>query len=311
MSSFTGARGGNRTAIPDRTDSSNSDLTGSAGVGPIRLADGLGVASAALGTPMLLAPRRLLREAGIRSDGKATAVVAAVGVREFLATGTILGMRHRRVGAWSRVAGDMIDLALLGAAFRTRRKDTARLAGAIALIATILATDLYAAIALSRAEGVGVPDGSRSSGAGAAHGGAGHDAGVRTAITALASESELREAFREFPWSAFDARALEGSGRAWFRSAPGDRGTELHIICKPRGRLGGAVLKLLGRSSEQRINDELRQFKSLVETGVEVRSEKTPAPYSSRRQIFQRPAQPTNGSGGVLQGALHGGGGGS
>lgn len=270
-------------------------MTRSASVGPVRLADGLGAASAALGAPMVLAPRRLLQAAGIHSDGNAKAVLTAVGVREFAATATILGMRHRRVGAWSRVVGDTMDLTLLGVAFRTRRDDTPRLIGAIALIATIFATDLFTALKLNQAEGVGVPDGSTSHGAGASHETGGGPARVRSAVTVLASEEEMRAAFHEFPWSEFDARSLEASGRARFVRAPGGRGTELHLDYDPPvtgGRTAIIGLKLAGRSPDQKINDQLRQFKALIETGVQVRSDKTPESFSSGRQIFQRAGQP-------------------
>jgi hypothetical protein len=256
------------------------------------------VASAALGAPMLLAPRRLLRAAGIRSDGKAVAVLAAVGVREFAATATILGMRHRRVGAWSRVVGDTIDLSLLGAAFRTRRADTPRLLGAIAFIATILAADLFTALRLNQAEGVGVRDGSESHGMGAGHDTGGGPTRVRTAVTILASEEEVRTAFQEFDWSEFDPGTLLASGQARIVRAPGERGTELHLDYEPGvrgGRVAVPALKLAGRSPDQTINDELRRFKALIETGVEVRSDKTPESYSARRQILQRPAQPRAG----------------
>ena len=103
---------------------------------------------------MVFAQRRLLHAAGIRSDGKTRVVLTAVGVREFAATAAILGMRHRRVGAWSRVVGDTMDLALLQVAFRTRREATPRLFGAIALVAAIFATDLFTALKLNEAEGV-------------------------------------------------------------------------------------------------------------------------------------------------------------
>jgi hypothetical protein len=51
-------------------------------------------------------------------------------------------------------------------------------------------------------------------------------------------------------------------------------------------------LKIAGRSPDQRINDQMRRFKALVETGVQVRSDKTPESFSSGRQIFQRAGQP-------------------
>ena len=266
-----------------------------AAIGPVRRADGLGLASAALGTPMLFAPGRSLRAAGIRSDAKAQVVVAAVGVREFAATVTILGMRHRRVGSWSRVVGDTIDLALLGAAFRTRRESTPRLLGTIAFIAAIFAADLLTGLQLNQAEGVGVPDGSTSDGVGAGPQTGGGPAHVKTAVTISASEEEVRARFREFEWGAFDPRSLEASGQAQFVSAPGDRGTELHLDYEPAvpaGRLAIPALKLVGRSPDQKINDQLRQFKALIETGVQVRSDKTPESFSSGRQIFQRAGQP-------------------
>jgi hypothetical protein len=219
----------------------------------------------------------------------------AVGVREFAATATILGMRHRRVGAWSRVAGDTMDLALLGVAFRTRREDTTRLVGATALIGTIFATDLFTALKLNQAEGVRVADGSTSHGIGATHKTGDGPARVRSAITILASEDEVRAAFHEFAWSEFDARSLEASEQARFVHAPGGRGTELHLDYDPPlagGRLAITGLKIAGRSPDQRINDQMRRFKALVETGVQVRSDKTPESFSSGRQIFQRAGQP-------------------
>jgi hypothetical protein len=248
---------------------------------------------------MLFAGRRLLRTIGIRPDAKPRLILAAVGLRELLALQTIVAMRHRRVGAWSRVVGDTMDLSLLGAAWRTRREDGRRLLGAMAFVLSILTGDVIVALRLSRAEGVGVSDGSTSHGVGAAHPPPTGPTSVRTAITVLASEQALRRAFADFPWSAFDPRAVEAEGRIRFHAAPADRGTELHLNLEPRvpaGAIGASALKLVGKSPDQKINDELRRFKAVLETGVEVRSDKTPAAFSSRRQIFQRPAQPRSGA---------------
>src|SRR5947209_15124849 len=128
-------------------------------VGPVKLADGLGWASAALGAPMLLAPRRFPRWIGIKSDQKSTALTIFVGLRELSATQTINLMRHRRIGAWARVAGDTMDLALLGRSFLTRRRSTRRLLPAIGFVAGSHALHIYPAAHPSRAEGVGVEDG--------------------------------------------------------------------------------------------------------------------------------------------------------
>jgi len=263
-------------------------------VGPIRLADALGVASLALGTPMVTVPRRLLRAIGIRPDAKPVAVTVAVGTREFVAAGTILAMRHRRVGAWSRAYGDLIDLGLLATAFRNRRVNGPRVAGAAATVGSILGLDFLTAVRLSRAEGAHIEAGSSSQGTGALHDTAGGAARVRTAVTIRRPTEYVRDAFRTFGWSAFDPAAVEAAGKVRFTTAPGTRGTEVHIDHDPRvagGALGATAMKLIGQSHAQKINDELRRFKAVLETGVEPRSEKTPQGNSAFGQVFQRPGQ--------------------
>jgi len=282
--------------MPDAPTSAASDS--SVAIGPVALADGLGWASASLGAPMLLTPRRFLRTIGVRPDGTTVPITAGVGAREFAATATILGMRHRRVGAWSRVGGDMVDLALLAAAFTTKRDDGRRLLGAICLVAAILGADVFTAVRLSRAEGTHIDDGSTSHGTGAPADSGGGPARVRTAITIKASEDDVRRAFREFDWRAFDAAQLERAGDVRFVPAPGGRGVELHVDhdpSAPGGAVGHAVLKLAGRAPDQQINDDFRRFKALIETGVVVRSDKTPEGPSSGRQMLQQPGQPIGG----------------
>jgi uncharacterized membrane protein len=70
---------------------------------------------------------------------------------------------------------------------------------------------------------------------------------------------------------------------------------EVHVDREPSppgAAVGAAALKLAGQAPDQRINDELRRFKALVETGVEPRSEKSPGGHSTLRQMLQRSAQP-------------------
>src|SRR5215204_6270743 len=167
-------------------------------VGPVRLADALGWSSSVLGAPMLLAPRRFLRAIGVDDDGKAVAWTLGVGVREHLAALNIVANRQRRIGMWSRVAGDAIDLALLAQAHRHKRRD-----------------------------------GEGSTGIGVEHDTRGGSVRVRTAITVNRGEDELRQAFRAFDWRAFDAAALESSGEVRFLPAPGGRGTEIHVDHQP------------------------------------------------------------------------------
>ena len=262
-------------------------------VGPVGLADAMGWGSSVLGAPMVAAPRRFLRAIGIEDDGTAVRWTLAVGVREFFATLTIIANRHRRIGMWSRVAGDTMDLALLAAAYRNKRQDASRLRGAMAVVGAIMAVDLFTAIGLTRAEGARVKDGSTSTGHGADHDTDDRPTRVRTAITIRRSEDEVRRAFADFDWSEFDPDRLIASGEVRFAPAPGGRGTEVHIDYDPGG-VAARLAKLVGQAPDQKIHDELRRFKAITETGVLPRSEKSLEGPSATAQILhkRRPAQP-------------------
>ena len=188
-----------------------------------------------------------------------------------------------------------MDLALLVGAYRLRARDKARLRGAMTLAGALFAVDLVTAARLSRADGTDLRDGSESTGVGAPADEPGEPARVCTAVTIRRGEDDLRRAFREFDWSAFDAAALEERGEARFVQAPGGRGTELHIDHHPEtGRVLAAAAKITGKAPDQRISDELRRFKCLVETGVLARSETSPEGPSAAHQILHKlhPAQP-------------------
>jgi hypothetical protein len=269
-------------------------------VGPVRLADALGWSSSVLGAPMLLAPRRFLRAIGVADDGKAVALTLGVGVREHMATLNIVANRQRRVGMWSRVAGDTMDLALLVQAYRHKRRDASRLHLAMAFVGGILALDAYTAIALSRADRVHVRDGEGSSGVGVEHDTSGGPTRVRTAITVFRDEDEVRRGFRAFEWRAFDAAELERAGDVRFVGAPGNRGTEVYLDHEPMtrgGAAGAALAKAVGKAPDQAINDDLRRFKARVETGVLAQSETSREGPSAARQILHKrqPAQPAGG----------------
>src|SRR3954447_6801532 len=125
---FRGARPGERWAM---------ETSASSAVGPVRLADALGWGSSALGAPMTLAPRAFLRAIGVEPDAKAVAWTQFVGVREHLATLNIVANRQRRIGLWSRVAGDTMGLALLSQAWRHKRRDPERLRAAMGVVGAI------------------------------------------------------------------------------------------------------------------------------------------------------------------------------
>ena len=80
-------------------------------------------------------------------------------------------------------------------------------------MAGIHAADIYTAIQLSRAERVGMSDGSTSQGVGMTDE---KDTGRRTAITILRSEDEVRSAFAGFHWVGFDPLTAETRGEVRF-----------------------------------------------------------------------------------------------
>jgi hypothetical protein len=266
------------------------------GVGPVRIADTLGWVSSLLGAPMLISPHRFLRAIGVQDDPRAVAWTLGVGVREQIAMLNIIANRQRRSGMWSRAAGDTMDLGLLLGAYRLRPRDKRRLRKAIAMAGVLLAGDTAVATLLSRADGSFVGDGSASEGEGVEHDASAENTRVRTAITIRRGEDDVRREFRAYQWAAFEPETLERDGEARIIPAPGGRGTELHIDHDVGiGRLGAMAAKVSGSSPDQQINDDLRKFKALLETGSVVRSETSPAGPSARSQILHKaqPAQPT------------------
>src|SRR3954469_13736336 len=115
----------------------------------------------------------------------------------------------------------------------------------------------------------------------------------RPAITVNRPRDEVERLWRS---AEYRPSYIESADAAvTFKEAPGDRGTEIHVNldkAAPGGRLGEAVLKVLGNEPMARIKDDLRRFKQQVETGVIARSEGTPEGELAERKLKQRPAQP-------------------
>src|ERR1700710_1265404 len=84
-----------------------------------RLTQALGWFSLGLGLVPIYAPERLSRQVGVDDSRIATAVLRAVGAREFLHASGLL-LRHP-LWVWTRVAGDVMDLSMLGRAIAHRR----------------------------------------------------------------------------------------------------------------------------------------------------------------------------------------------
>jgi uncharacterized membrane protein len=127
-----------------------------------QLAIGLGWFSIALGAAELLAPRSLDRAVGASSHPSLTRFC---GLREIAAGVGLLTQADPAPWLWARVAGDAMDLALLGMAMPDADDDErARLAGATLAVAGVTALDVFAARRASAPERRSAPGALRADG---------------------------------------------------------------------------------------------------------------------------------------------------
>jgi hypothetical protein len=115
-----------------------------------RLGKGLGWISLGVGAAALLAGGRIASALGI---GDKSNLVRLIGVRE-IASGMMTLSPDRRTGLWSRVAGDGMDILLIGTALDApsgRQRGNAGLA--LAAVAGITILDVIAALSTSAERG--------------------------------------------------------------------------------------------------------------------------------------------------------------
>jgi len=290
------------------------------------LARVLGLASLAFGVPQVGAPDRVAEAVGARPGADTRDLTRGVGVRELTAAAGLLLRGSSPTFLWSRVAGDVMDLVLLGRELRRGGPGRGRTIAATAAVVGLGALDLTAA--------------RRSTRGGAA---SGDGLELTAAVTVATSPHEVYDFWRGLErlpafmehlqsvewtgegrtrWSAkgplgtsvsWDAELTEdvrGEVIAWrslpgadvdnrgsvrFTPAPAGRGTEVRVhlsYAVPGGRLGATVARLLGEDPHQSVEDDLRRFKQVIETGEVVRSDGSPEGTVARRHLLQSPAQP-------------------
>lgn len=106
-----------------------------------RVANGLGWFSLGLGLLEIVAPSVLTRSLGMQGR---EGLVRAFGVRE-VAAGVASLSPDRALGLWSRVGGDLLDLAVLYSAYRDDNPKRDNVGLALALVGAITCLDLATA----------------------------------------------------------------------------------------------------------------------------------------------------------------------
>ena len=115
-----------------------------------RRARGLGWFSIGLGLAEIGAPRSLAKLIGISDDDETRNTMFALGLREIASGIGILASPQSPGWVWSRVGGDLMDLALLGKAMSDDQNDRNRVAAATAAVAGVTVVDFLTGQQLSR-----------------------------------------------------------------------------------------------------------------------------------------------------------------
>lgn len=282
------------------------------------MARGLGLVSLGVGLPSVAAPDALARVMGMPDDSATRTAISAIGVRETAnGLGLLVWPRFAGWG-WARVVGDAMDLALLGWTLATptrSRGARTRTIATTAATAGIAALDVWTALRLSRRarlavthqqgdsattarraitinrsrdeiykvwrdfrnlprfmenlESVEITGDTTSRWVARAPGG-----------KSIAWDAEIvdDQPNERISWRALPGSRVENSGTVRFVTAPGGKGTEVHVEIRytpPAGRLGATIAKIFGVDAGQQTIGDLRRFKQVMETGEIARSDVT------------------------------------
>lgn len=273
-----------------------------------RRATALGWFSLGLGVAQLIAPQGVARWIGLSDSSRTRTLLRVVGLREITCGIGLLSNPRAPGWAWARVAGDLMDVALLGSAMGVSQSAAGRTMAAAAGVLAVSAADAQTARDLDRSR----------------HGRENkRRAHVNKAITVNRSPDEVYRFWRDFEnlprfmahlkavqsvngrshWQAkgplgttieWDADVVEdrpnelitwrsaagasvsNQGSVRFRPAPGGRGTEVVVELTyepPAGSLGVAAARLLGEEPAQQIGGDLRRLKQVLETGEVMHSD--------------------------------------
>ena len=287
-----------------------------------RLAKGLGWFSVGLGLTELLVPQAIASISGVSK--RRTGLIRLYGLRELASGVAIFSQKKPREAMWSRVAGDALDLASLGAACTSPDAKVGRITFATVNVLAVTALDVMCAMQLSNGTNRGIHaqgtcivnstpeevyqfwrnfqnlprfmrhvESVEDLGDNRSHwkvkGPAGMDVEWDATIVADVPNEVIT-------WRSLENSDVDHAGAVRFERAAGGRGTivKVNIEYNPTaGALGAMVAKLFGEEPEQQLDDDLRRFKQVMEVGEVVVSDAT---LLGTGYLAQRPAQPASAS---------------
>jgi uncharacterized membrane protein len=248
-----GQRRGPAASAPPRAATGDGISTRRRPVGGLSAARALGWLSVGLGITQLLAPRRLARLIGVSDGRRAQRLMRASGAVTAVAGIALLGARNRRQTAAAKARQPVrrsITIAQpVAEVYRFWRnfQNLPRFMVHLDTVETLDATHSY-----WRARSV---------------------AGKTVEWNAEIVEERENELIR---WRTLGDSQVAHAGVVRFLSAPGGRGTEIHVEATydpPGGVFGRAVALAVGQEPSQQVEGDLRRLKAVLETGEIVESD--------------------------------------
>jgi uncharacterized membrane protein len=274
-----------------------------------QLANGLGWFSIGLGLSEIVAPGKVAHFIGLNDTDRRRSVLRLYGLRELAAGIGILGQRRPAGWLWARVAGDALDLTSLGCSFTASDADGTRLGMATASVLCVTALDVLCAQRLSESSDGTSADNRKVSFTKTiivnrppdevyrfwrdfnnlprfmTHVESVQVAGNRShwkvkmpggKTVEWDAEMVEDEPGSRISWRSVDSSPVHHSGSVYFERATGGRGTVVKVkmqYAPPGGTITAKVAKLFGASPGQQVEDDLRAFKQVMETGEVVKSD--------------------------------------
>jgi len=264
----------------------------------------LGWFSIGLGAAELIAPSFIARLIGSRNH---RSLIRVYGLRELAAGAGILASREPAGWLWSRVAGDIVDLASLTGLLASQDSDRGKSAFGLASVAVVTILDVMCAQQLTdeargregnsaRAEASLIVNRSpeecyafwrnlenlprfmthlksvRITGDRQSH----WIADVGRAAVEWDAEMEIDVPNQRIAWRSLPGSDVPNSGAVEFERASGGRGTIVRVQMDYGNlmhALTSAAAAVVGQAPEQMIQKELRRFKQVMETGEVITTE--------------------------------------